>query len=116
MSSSLQSTAPAGNLLDIAPAAARTVVQGWLAARGHPGYRAGQILHRLWQAPLEAWSQATDLPLSLRAELADAFPLHRLRADVIQQSADGTRKYLWRLEDNEAIESVLIPSGSRRTL
>jgi 23S rRNA (adenine2503-C2)-methyltransferase len=35
---------------------------------------------------------------------------------VIQQSADGTRKYLWRLSDGEAIESVLIPSGSRRTL
>ncbi|HYC30726.1 MAG TPA: 23S rRNA (adenine(2503)-C(2))-methyltransferase RlmN, partial [Gemmatimonadales bacterium] len=43
-------------------------------------------------------------------------PMPRLQADVIQQSADGTRKYLWRLADGEAIESVLIPSGSRRTL
>jgi 23S rRNA (adenine2503-C2)-methyltransferase len=34
----------------------------------------------------------------------------------VQQSSDGTRKYLWRLEDGEAIESVLIPSGPRRTL
>jgi 23S rRNA (adenine2503-C2)-methyltransferase len=34
----------------------------------------------------------------------------------VQQSADGTRKYLWRLPDGEAIESVLIPSGARRTL
>jgi 23S rRNA (adenine2503-C2)-methyltransferase len=116
MLESLHTSAPAGNLLDMAPAAARVTLQGWLAARGHPAYRAGQILHRLWQAPLETWSQASDLPLSLRAELADAFPLPRLTSDVIQQSADGTRKYLWRLEDHEAIESVLIPSGSRRTL
>ena len=31
-------------------------------------------------------------------------------AEVEQLSADGTRKYLWRLADGEAIESVLIPS------
>jgi 23S rRNA (adenine2503-C2)-methyltransferase len=36
--------------------------------------------------------------------------------DTVQESADGTRKYLWRLDDGEAIESVLIPSGKRRTL
>jgi 23S rRNA (adenine2503-C2)-methyltransferase len=35
---------------------------------------------------------------------------------VIRQSTDGTRKVLWRLADGEAIESVLIPSGKRRTL
>jgi 23S rRNA (adenine2503-C2)-methyltransferase len=34
----------------------------------------------------------------------------------MQTSADGTRKYLWRLADGELVESVLIPSGSRRTL
>ncbi len=59
---------------------------------------------------------ATDLPAQLRAELDRDFPLPRLTSDTIQQSADGTRKYLWRLTDGEAIESVLIPTGSRRTL
>jgi 23S rRNA (adenine2503-C2)-methyltransferase len=54
--------------------------------------------------------------VALRTELDLAHPLPRLQADVVQQSADGTRKYLWRLADGEAIESVLIPSGSRRTL
>ena len=98
------------------PTAARETLRHWLAARSHPAYRAGQILHRLWQAPLSRWSEASDLPVSLRAELTDAYPLPRLTADIIQQSADGTRKYLWRLDDNEAIESVLIPSGKRRTL
>jgi 23S rRNA (adenine2503-C2)-methyltransferase len=34
----------------------------------------------------------------------------------MQTSADGTRKYLWRLRDGELVESVLIPSGARRTL
>ena len=74
------------------------------------------MLRRLWQAPVRSWAEATELPATLRAELDQAFPLPRLIADTIQQSADGTRKYLWRLDDGEAIESVLIPSGTRRTL
>jgi 23S rRNA (adenine2503-C2)-methyltransferase len=87
-----------------------------VAGRGLPRYRAGQLLRRLWVSPVESWAAATELPAALRAELDLAQPLPRLQADVIQQSADGTRKYLWRLSDGEAIESVLIPSGSRRTL
>jgi 23S rRNA (adenine2503-C2)-methyltransferase len=109
-------TTAVSSLLDQTPAAARDTLIRWVAERGHPAYRAGQIFRRLWQAPLEGWSGATDLPLALRAELEGAFPLPRLTADTIQQSTDGTRKYLWRLDDSEAIESVLIPSGNRRTL
>jgi 23S rRNA (adenine2503-C2)-methyltransferase len=33
-----------------------------------------------------------------------------------QVSGDGTQKFLWVLDDGEAIESVLIPEGKRRTL
>lgn len=59
---------------------------------------------------------ATELPAALRAELDETLPLPQLEAEVVQQSADGTRKYLWRLSDGEAVESVLIPSSARRTL
>jgi 23S rRNA (adenine2503-C2)-methyltransferase len=76
----------------------------------------GQLERRLWQAPVARWSDATELPRALREELDATLPLPRLAAEVVQQSADGTRKYLWRLDDGEAIESVLIPSGTRRTL
>ncbi len=110
---------PAGNpgsILDLAPARTRELLAQWVAERGLPGYRAGQILRRLWVAPVADWDAASDLPRELRAALTEAFPLPRLQAEVVQQSADGTRKYLWRLADGEAIESVLIPSGSRRTL
>jgi 23S rRNA (adenine2503-C2)-methyltransferase len=104
------------NLLDRTPDAAAALVRTWVAGHGLPGYRAGQIVRRLWQAPVGAWTEATELPRTLRAELEAAFPLPRLVAEVEQQSVDGTHKYLWRLTDGEAIESVLIPSGGRRTL
>jgi len=74
------------------------------------------MARRLWVAPVEGWGAATELPLELRGALEREHPLPRLEPEVIQQSADGTRKYLWRLADGEAVESVLIPSGGRRTL
>jgi 23S rRNA (adenine2503-C2)-methyltransferase len=114
------STAPASaastNLLDLAPDTARDEIARWVTQQDLPAYRASQIARRLWVAPIASWTQATELPITLRAALELAFPLPRLTLDTRQQSADGTRKYLWRLQDGEAIESVLIPSGGRRTL
>ncbi|HEY7634683.1 MAG TPA: 23S rRNA (adenine(2503)-C(2))-methyltransferase RlmN [Gemmatimonadales bacterium] len=88
----------------------------WVLANGLPRYRVDQLIRRLWVAPAGSWSEATELPLNLRSTLNQIFPLSRLTPDVVEQSSDGTRKYLWRLDDAEAIESVLIPSGGRRTL
>jgi len=116
MSSSTSSPDSVVNLLDLAPAAARETVAAWTRLRGLPAYRVNQIVRRLWQTPVASWTDATDLPTTLRSELDAAFPLPRLAIEVEQRSADSTRKYLWRLADGEAIETVLIPSGNRRTL
>jgi 23S rRNA (adenine2503-C2)-methyltransferase len=103
-------------LLDLTPATSRVRLAEFASARGLPSYRVDQIHRRLWDAPVSSWTEATDLSRELRADLEATFPLARLAAATIQQSADGTRKFLWRLDDGEAIESVLIPSGARRTL
>jgi len=107
---------PPVDLLDRAPASARDLLAAWVADRHLPAYRVNQMVRHLWQAPVGSWAEATELPLAIRTELGAAFPLKRLALEVEQQSVDGTHKYLWRLHDGEAIESVLIPSGSRRTL
>ena len=109
-------TAHPPTLLDLTPDQARARLTAWVEAEGLPGYRSVQLLHRLWSKPVGAWSEATELPLALRERLQRAFPLPRLVRQAVQASADGTRKYLWRLPDGEAIESVLIPTGKRRTL
>ena len=108
--------APPVELLGLTPVGARDVVAGWVAQQALPAYRTAQIVRRLWVAPVATWAEATELPAALRGALDRAFPLPRLTADTERLSADGTRKFLWRLSDGEAIESVLIPSGSRRTL
>ena len=104
------------DLLSLTPDAARQALADWLAQRGEPEYRARQIVPRLWQWPIADWSGATDLPAPLRTALSDTFPLGRLSLATHQVSADGTEKFLWALGDGEAIESVLIPEGKRRTL
>lgn len=106
----------ASSILDLAPSAALAQLTGWANDRGLPGYRAQQFFRRLWQTPVGRWAEATELPAELRAELDLAFPLLRLETAEALVSTDGTKKFLWRLADGEAIESVLIPSGSRRTL
>src|SRR5689334_9919142 len=104
------------SLLDLPPADARQRLLAWTGEQGLPRYRTDQILRRLWVTPVATWREASEHPGALRVALEQVFPLPRLTAEVVQQSADGTRKFLWRLGDGEAIESVLIPSGSRRTL
>ena len=107
------------DLLSVTPDAARTALADWLAGgAGHaePGYRVTQLVPRLWQRPAGSWEEATDLPAALRSQLAAAFPLGRLTLATTQLSRDGTEKFLWKLADGEAIESVLIPEGKRRTL
>jgi 23S rRNA (adenine2503-C2)-methyltransferase len=106
----------APSLLDVTPPEARATLAAWMKARGLPAYRVTQCMRRLWVAPVRSWADATDLPTALRRDLEHEHPLPRLARQALERSADGTRKYLWRLADGEAIESVLIPTGRRRTL
>jgi len=104
------------DLLSLTPEVARNALGEWLTQRAEPAYRLRQVLPRLWQRPVARWADVTDLPAPLRAALDDAFPLLRLTLRTHQVSSDGTEKFLWGLADGEAIESVLIPEGKRRTL
>ena len=84
------SAQPETSILAQAPADARARLAAWVTGRGLPAYRLEQLVRRLWVAPVEAWSDATELPQALRSELDAAFPLLRLDPVTIQQSQDGT--------------------------
>jgi 23S rRNA (adenine2503-C2)-methyltransferase len=58
----------------------------------------------------------TELPKTLRDLLGEHFAMPRLALAARQQSSDGTQKFLFRLADGEAIETVAIPDGDRMTL
>jgi 23S rRNA (adenine2503-C2)-methyltransferase len=104
------------NLLNLTPLDAEDALRGFLAARGEPSYRVQQVAHHLWRQPVGGLEEITALPRPLRAALAGEFELGRLALDARQRSRDGTEKFLFRLHDGQAIETVAIPEGRRLTL
>ena len=106
----------ATNLLNLTPADALTELTAFMNDVGQPAYRARQILRRLWVNPAASFDEMSDLPRALRDQLAVRFTIPRLAIDTDQQSSDGTRKFLFRLADGQAIETVAIPDGKRLTL
>jgi 23S rRNA (adenine2503-C2)-methyltransferase len=116
MNTAVSPQAPPLNLLDLTPAAAHDVLVTFFEARGEPSYRAKQVARRLWLMPAPTFDAMTDLPKALRDALGAAFTLPRLGISARQKSADGTEKFLFRLSDGEAIETVAIPEGDRVTL
>src|SRR5258708_2043714 len=80
-----------------------------LGAEGAPGYRGEQIFRWLHEHGALSVDEMTNVPQAQRDALAARVPLHPLRADVVQEARDGTRKLRFRTFDDRAIESVLIP-------
>lgn len=104
------------NLLNLTPVQARDALEAFCAAEGVPAYRARQVLRRLWQAPVRSFAEMMELPAPLRERLAEAFMLPGLEVAAHQSSTDGTQKFLFRLHDGQAIETVAIPEGNRLTV
>ena len=79
---------------------------GWMISLGEPKYRAAQIME--WLVRGADFSEMKNLPATLRqtlqerAYLASVVPVKKL------VSSDGTIKYLYRLYDGEAIETVFM--------
>jgi 23S rRNA (adenine2503-C2)-methyltransferase len=75
-----------------------------------------QVLPWLYERDAMAFDEMTDLSARERAALAEAFALTSPALARAEQSTDGTVKHLWRMDDGELLESVLIPSPDRLTL
>lgn len=74
---------------------------------GLPRFRAGQIFRWLCRG-VRSFDEMTDLPRALRETLAETAELRPAALIQRQTSRDGTVKYLWRLRDGQAVESVLM--------
>jgi 23S rRNA (adenine2503-C2)-methyltransferase len=107
---------PRPDLLGMAADDVNRALRGHFTGRGVPDYRVRQVLAWIHERDAPDFAAMTDLPLAERHALADAFRLFSPRAVTVSRSSDGTVKHLWQLDDDETIESVLIPSGSRLTL
>lgn len=104
------------NLLDLVPADAEAALRDFAVSVGEAPYRGSQAARHLWRSPVTDFEAMSDLPSAFRAALATRFAMPRLEIANEQRSSDGTRKFLFRLADGQAIETVAIPDGKRMTL
>ena len=87
-----------------------------LAEEGEPAFRATQICQWVYKRQATSLQQMTDLPEALRRRLQERLYVSTLTLVRQQQSADGTEKWLFRLQDGNQIETVLIPADDKRTI
>ena len=88
----------------------------WMAERGEPAYRTAQVLSWIYRRGVADFAAMSDLRQTLRADLSAQFSIPVLTPAVVVSSSDGTRKLLFRLGEQVAVESVLIPDPPRLTL
>lgn len=86
------------------------------AGEGLPRFAAGQIARWLYKRHTEDPAQMTDLALRSRERLSERFGRVLSPPERMWESADGTRKYLFRTLAGHYIESAYIPDGERATL
>jgi 23S rRNA (adenine2503-C2)-methyltransferase len=83
---------------------------------GNPAYRARQLYAAIYKEQVSDFVQITSLPAALRQGLSASHGVGLPEIARMYESADGTRRYLLRLEDGRAIETVLMPEGDRDTI
>jgi len=94
----------------------RPALQDYFVGLGVKEFHARQFLKWVYQRGVTDFSEMTDLGLSLRQTLSEKAILALPEKAGEQISEDGTRKWLFRLEDGNCIETVFIPEDDRGTL
>jgi len=88
----------------------------FLGPFGKERYRSIQILRWLYQKGVQSFDEMTNLSKRFRRELSQVSFISTLHPLRVVQAKDGTKKFLFELEDGNRIESVLIPDKTRLTL
>ena len=80
----------------------------WLISQDEKKFRVNQIWDWLYVKRVVNFSEMKNLSKDLIGKLEAAFILNPLNEIVVQESEDGTVKYLFELEDKHMIETVLM--------
>ena len=85
-------------------------------ALAEPTWRARQLYAWLYRRRVRSFEAMGNLGKDLRAGLAERFEVRWPEVAERERSRDGTRKYLFRLDDGVTVEAVYIPEEERRTI
>lgn len=83
-------------------------LSSWLLEHGHKKSRAAQVWDGLYRKRITDFSEMSDVNKDCVQLLSEHFVFHTMEEHVKQESADGTIKFLFRLQDGNLIETVLM--------
>lgn len=101
------------NVKDLSP----EEIENYIDSINEKPFRVDQLGSWIYGKGVSDYDQMSNLPAKLRDYLKTELPLREsLVLHDRLKSSDGTEKFLFRLEDGNNIESVLIPDSGRMTL
>lgn len=83
---------------------------------GEKQYRAEQVFKWIYIDEVTSFDEMTNLSKDLREKLKLEFELHSFKILQKQESTDGTKKYLFDILDDNAIETVLMQYHHGKTI
>ena len=91
-------------------------LERFFAAQGEKPFRARQVLRWIHQRRESDFAQMSDLAKDLRAKLVASASVEAPQIVGDTAAADGTRKWLLKVDGANAVEAVFIPEANRGTL
>ncbi len=91
-------------------------LQAFFTDIGEQPFRAVQVMKWIHQYGADNFAQMTNVSKALKARLSEVAIIAAPEIVMQQQSDDGTRKWLLRLDSGNSIETVFIPEAGRGTL
>jgi len=82
--------------------------QDELLALVKPSFRAKQIYHWMYHKYASSFDEMKNLPKDLKEKLNAEYTIAPLKQVMVQNSKDGSRKYLYELHDGHTVEAVLL--------
>ena len=83
---------------------------------GMPKFTAKQITDWLYKKDITSIDEMTNLSKKARELLSENFEFGLVPPEKVSVSSDGTKKYLYPVENNRFVEAAYIPEKSRATL
>jgi len=94
----------------------RNGLEAFFTELGEKPFRATQMLKWIYQFGVDDFDAMTNLSKSLREQLKECAEIRVPEIVTEQNSADGTSKWLLRLDSGNCVEAVFIPEADRGTL
>lgn len=91
-------------------------IQSLILEMNLPKFTARQITDWLYKKPVSSIEEMTNLSKKTRELLGEKFEFGLIGYTKVQESIDGTKKYLFPTIQNRFVETAMIPENERRTV